>query len=66
MFFNSDFNQDISKWNVSNVGNISRMFEDSKFNKDISNWKIRPDCATYNTFFGCKIKEKYKPKSLQN
>ena len=34
------FNGDISKWNVSNVENMSFMFSDSKFNGDISNWDV--------------------------
>ena len=34
------FNGDISKWNVSNVKNMSNMFVHSKFNQDISNWNV--------------------------
>ena len=34
------FNGDISKWNVSNVTNMSHMFEKSKFNGNISNWNV--------------------------
>ena len=40
MFFNSEFNGDISKWNVSNVTNMSWMFDSSKFNGDISKWNV--------------------------
>ena len=29
---------DISKWNVSNVTNMSGLFEGSNFNGDISEW----------------------------
>jgi surface protein len=36
MFYRSAFNGDISKWDVSNVRNMSRMFEESDFNRDIS------------------------------
>ena len=36
MFLNSDFNGDISKWNVSNVRNMHFMFGHSVFDKDIS------------------------------
>ena len=36
----NNFNGNISKWNVSNVKNMNRMFEGSKFNQDISNWHI--------------------------
>lgn len=43
--FNSDnelgkFNGDISKWNVSNVTDMSRMFSGSEFNGDISKWDV--------------------------
>jgi surface protein len=41
MFFNSNFNGDISQWNVSNVTNMYRMFEGSKFNGDISEWDVK-------------------------
>jgi surface protein len=36
----SNFNGDISKWNVSNVTDMSNMFQDSRFNGDISNWDV--------------------------
>jgi surface protein len=38
MFSNSQFNQDISQWNTSNVTNMSYMFSNSRFNQDISQW----------------------------
>ena len=34
------FNGNISDWDVSNVTNMSSMFENSSFNGDISNWDI--------------------------
>lgn len=37
---NSEFNGDISKWNTSNVINMSNMFACSVFNNDISNWNV--------------------------
>ena len=40
LFYNSDFNGDISKWDVSNVKYMSRMFMISKFNGDISKWNV--------------------------
>ena len=40
MFYNSEFNGDISNWNVENVTNMSFMFNGSKFNGDISNWNV--------------------------
>lgn len=50
MFAESEFNGNISEWNVSNVKILDSMFEDSKFNKDISNWKIDSDTSFKNMF----------------
>ena len=40
LFEYSDFNGDISKWDVSNVTTMPGMFAYSKFNGDISNWDV--------------------------
>jgi surface protein len=42
MFFGAEaFNQDISKWDVSNVTDMGIMFNKAiSFNQDISNWDI--------------------------
>ena len=40
LFYNSEFNGDISKWDVSNVTNMDSMFERSEFNGDISKWNV--------------------------
>ena len=40
MFAQSDFNKDISKWNVSKVTNMTAMFASAKFNQPIGNWDI--------------------------
>ena len=40
LFFRSQFNGDISNWDVSNVTNMSYMFYDSQFNGDISKWNV--------------------------
>ena len=63
MFSNSDFNQDISKWDVSNVENMNYMFAHSKFNKNISNWDVSNVKYTGNMFEGCPLENKpeYKP-----
>jgi len=37
----SEFNDDISKWNVSNVTDMSGMFVDSSFDGDISGWDVK-------------------------
>ena len=41
MFSESLFNQDISKWNVSNVKVMAGMFFNAyKFNQPIDNWDV--------------------------
>jgi surface protein len=42
MFYNNtNFNQDIGNWNVSNVSNMTWMFRNaSSFNQDLSNWCV--------------------------
>ncbi len=40
LFEESDFNGDISKWDVSNVTTMEKMFRKSKFNGDISKWNV--------------------------
>ena len=49
------FNGDISKWNVSNVKDMSNMFKDAPFDGDISNWDVSNveymDCMFMNSYF---------------
>ena len=40
MFQGSEFNQDISNWDVSNVLNMYGMFQFSKFNQSIDDWDV--------------------------
>ena len=40
LFYESDINQDISSWDVSNVTDMSYMFGGSKFNQPIGNWDV--------------------------
>ena len=40
LFQNSQFNGDISSWDVSNVETMDVMFWNSQFNGDISNWDV--------------------------
>ena len=62
VFYNSNFNGDISKWDVSKVENMSCIFCNSKFNKDISKWDVS-NVKNYTLIFkNCPIKEEYKPK----
>ena len=64
MFYNcKSFNQDISNWNVSKVNNMSYMFTwCQSFNKDISNWDVSNVRNNDDIFYGCSIKDEYKPK----
>ena len=62
MFYKSEFNGDISKWNVSNVTNMRNMFDRSKFNSDISDWNVANVKFKLYIFDNCPIEEKYKPK----
>ena len=62
MFFDSMFDRDISKWDVSNITRMEYMFAKAKFNQDISKWKINNKCCTTDMFYECPIKEEYKPK----
>jgi hypothetical protein len=40
LFFDLDFNGDISQWDVSSGEDFRRMFKWSSFNGDISQWKV--------------------------
>jgi surface protein len=40
MFSNSQFNGDISQWDVSSVTDMEGMFPKSQFNNDISQWDV--------------------------
>ena len=52
MFYASHFTGDISKWNVSNVTNMSQMFQRSSFNGDISDWNVG-NVTDMNEMFSC-------------
>ena len=62
LFYGSVFNQDISKWDVSNVTNMISMFHGSVFNSDISKWDVSNVRNMKAMFDNCPIEEKYKPK----
>jgi surface protein len=49
MFYNANFNNDISKWNTSKVKDMDEMFMASHFNNDISNWDVS------NVEYMCKM-----------
>jgi surface protein len=54
-YFNNEFNGDISKWDVSNVTDMSRMFEGSKFNGDISEWNVSNVVNMTSMFYRSKF-----------
>ena len=59
----TEFNGDISNWDVSNVKYMQFMFRDChSFNQDISNWLLNNDTFTKQMFENCPIEEKHKPK----
>ena len=64
MFYEcTNFNQDISAWDVYNVTDMNGMFyECISFNRDISNWNVSNVNSMFYTFDHCYLKEKYKPK----
>ena len=55
LFENSDFNGDISKWNVSKVTDMGGMFYGSKFNGDISKWNVSNVTNMVGMFYGSKF-----------
>ena len=52
LFFESDFNGDISQWDVSHIKNMGCLFMNSKFNGDISKWNISQVTNTTGMFCG--------------
>lgn len=51
LFGISPFNQDIGAWDVSNVTNISNMFEDAvSFSQDLSKWCVQNISSTPSHF----------------
>ena len=68
MFYNSEFNGDLSKWNVSNVKDMMSMFYASEFtaeNGDIYEWDVRNVQNMYLMFNGTPL-EKNPPKWYKN
>ena len=58
-----NFNQDLSKWDVSKVTDMTYRFLNCKsFNKDISKWNVSNVRYNLAMFYNCPIKEEYKPK----
>ena len=60
------FQGDLSKWDVSNVRSMIAMFRNSTYIGNISsNWNLN-HCNVEEMFYQCQMKEKSKPKKLQN
>jgi surface protein len=55
LFRESDFNGNISQWDISKVTDMSHMFSCSKFNGDISNWDVSNVMNMEFMFSGCKF-----------
>jgi len=52
----SNFDQDISSWDVSQVVNMEKMFNNAHtFNQDISNWDVSSVTNMYAMFFNAQI-----------
>ena len=65
LFERTNFNGDISSWDVSNVIHMGGMFWGcSKCNQDISNWNVSKVKNMNKMFLACPIEEKYKPVQL--
>ena len=62
ILFSSNFNGDISLWDISNVTDMSYMFYHSKFKGDIIGWDVSNLRYMSCMFDNCRIKEEYKPK----
>ena len=57
LFYESNFNGDISKWDVSNVENMNYMFQNSQFNGDISKWNISKVKEMFGMFYNSQFNQ---------
>ena len=57
LFYELDFNGDISNWDVSNVKSMMGMFLYSPFNGDISKWNISRVNKMSGMFLGSKFNQ---------
>lgn len=51
--FSTDFNYDISSWDVSNITDMSWLFLNSSFNQDIGNWDVSSVVTMNGLFASC-------------
>ena len=61
LFYNSNFNGDISDWDVSSVEDMYCMFAQSEFNGDISSWDVS-NVKNMRYMFKDSVLEKNPPK----
>ena len=55
LFYHSEFNGDISKWDVSNVVNMNSMFYKCKsFNRPLNDWDVSNVTDMNGMFYKCK------------
>jgi len=62
MFYRSQFNGDISNWDVSNVTDMKQMFYRSQFNGDISKWDVSNVTQMFEMFNNSRIPNENRPK----
>ena len=60
MFYQSEFDGDISDWYVQNINCMTNMFAHSNFNGNIENWKLNDSCETFNMFGDTPLKQNGK------
>jgi hypothetical protein len=65
MFYQTPFNGDISRWNVSSVTDMSYMFHSTPFDGDISGWNVSSVTNMEWMFCNCPIAENNKPAMMR-
>ena len=60
MFLDSEFNGDISKWNIHNVFDMTFMFMNAKFSNNISKWNTRNVKLKLLCFEGCPLENNHE------
>ena len=66
LFCDSEFNQSIDSWDVSNVVDMSFMFKDSKFNQPIENWDVSKVKNIQGIFAGSDFDQSIEKLELSN